>query len=1121
MLPDDRWSQNITVKINATKAAPASGLSKRTLILKKPGTEIEYTTSWDVTFNYLGATITIEPSINSIKAYSTRVTIPNIAVGNNSTDATLYNMWLYVEGSVKNISLKGSGKTIQGEGFQDRWIPLGDVAGNTSTDYSLDFDFTGTSEDIRIYSVSGYNDNTWIAPTEAELSTQALGNYLGGNTTIRVTMANPRLAGSIRISDPMIEHEEPYTLTLTIDGTQSEGLIRNPKTTLVVPRGQYYQPNTAFLTYNGKTVSLNDLFNAENDPVAPEEHTVTIDLKTVLGESEILFPGFLSGDPDSKRKAVITADFAPLCNSDLKGMRYTGLITGLNAGGNNAPSHNLNSPSLLPENAGDYAFSVNTQMYRAAFNQWQPTGEWQVTIRKITGPDADLAVEDYLLLELPDAMDIDGTIRMNSSDIAGLPATTNHEDVSIAESGKRTIKVTLPIEKINDSGNKGQGKDITFTIPMKLTGAANVPLHLLTATMVSMTKFGDCPAWEGSVGSGATSVAILPVGATDYQVSVGEKIDLTVAANGLSGSWYADEALTTEIEDTEGETTYVYTPQADDFQGKDLTNGEEVTFWVAALFPNSDEPTLNDDYGKVPVKVTVYPALTFEIRTLSVICGSKNFNLADLIRTSTIAEGVTVTLYADEECTSAISFPYKVENSHSVWARAANNIFKGKPQEIEFIVNEPVMITDDLKEETLYLDFGGKTTLRVAASGDNVEYTWFSGDVGGTDYTPISGAESASLEVSTSGEYYVIIDGCNQKQSKTTTVIICPKLELTIDSDMPTAYCTTSEDLQDGIRLADYLKNTNTEFTYWYKTEGGSYEEITNDIYLPKEAGETKYSIVARNKAGSETAAKELAIKVELPLAITEHPQDKTILIGETASLTVVAEGSNLGYQWQKKNAGGDFEDLSGATEATYNTTEAGDYRVLVTGSTTGCGTETLESDPATVTVRIPVQPEEELRLVTWEANWSGVVELSIYNNSSATVNSGDYVDRGTRLVVQAHPGMAGLTLVKLAVNGEEIVDGGMITINENTHIVATFELGDIDPNPDPVGNTSINNDLKLWSAGGQLYIETSTPIEAVIYTVTGQLTAKRQVTTSDSFHLPSGPYVVKAGDRIYKVVVR
>jgi len=1122
ILPDDRFLHSPKILIKATKSAAPSSTAKLTLIYKNPITGNENAPlEQTITFRYLGATITVEPSLKTVKAYTTHVNIPNITVANNSTEPTLYNTWFYVEGSVKNLTLKGSGQTLKGEGFEGRWIPLGDIDGNTSLDYSLDFDFTGTSEDIKIYTLSGYSDDSWITPTDAKLSAQLLRNYLGGNTTIRVTMANPRLAGSIRISDPMIEHLEPYKLTLAIDGTLSEGLIRNPRAELVIPRGQVYLKNTATLSYDGKEISLDALFEAENDPQAPNQHTVVIDLKELLGKSEVLFPGFLSGDPDSKRKAIVTAQFLPQCNSVLTGMRYNATITGLNAADNEAPKYLANSPLMLPANTGKYIFSVTPQINQSAFNQWQASGAWQVTIRKITAPDIPVAAEDYLMLELPEAMEINGTINMNSADIAGLPASAASQDISEPESGKRTYKVILPTGKINASGNNGQGKDITFTIPVKLTGETAIPLHQLAATVVSTAKFGDCKESESGVGSGTTPIAILPAGSTEYEVSVGEKIDLQISANGLTGSWYADEALTNELEDSEGVTTYNYAPVASDFQGEDLSNGKEVTLWVSSLFPNEDDLGQTDDYGKVPVKVTVYPALTFDIAYPMAICGSGSFKLGDLIKATSVPEGVTVTLYSDEECTSAISFPYEVDESHSVWARAANKIFAGKAKEIEFTVLEPVSITGNLQEEIVYLDFGATTTLEVNAGGDGIAYTWYSDEVNGTDFTAIAGAESSTLKVSESGEYYVVVEGCNQVQSKTATIIICPKLVLEIDNTMPVAYCTTSESLRDGIRLKDYLKDANAEFTYLYKVGSGSYEEITNEIVLSKEAGETKYSIVARNKANTQTAAKELTIKIEEPLSITEQPASVTIRKGETATLKVVTEGENLTYQWQKKNTASEYENIATALNDTYSATEAGSYRVVVTGTTAGCGTEVLESDAATVTVRTPSQPEEESYLVTWEANWSGIVHLSLYGFNDIGVRSGECVDRGTRVVVRTQPGMAGVTLMKLTANGQEIMDGEVITISANTHIVATFELGDVDPDPDPVGNTTIENEVNVWSTPGQLHIETATPTEAVIYSVTGQLIAKRGIAASESFHLPAATYVVRVGDRIIKTLVK
>src|SRR5262249_55243988 len=87
------------------------------------------------------------------------------------------------------------------------------------------------------------------------------------------------------------------------------------------------------------------------------------------------------------------------------------------------------------------------------------------------------------------------------------------------------------------------------------------------------------------------------------------------------------------------------------------------------------------------------------------------------------------------------------------------------------------------------------------------------------------------------------------------------------------------------------------------------------------------------------TPAQAAAVPVDLPPAITSQPTNASVLVGQTATLAVVATGSPpLAYRWRK-----DGLDLDDATNASYTIpnvqfADAGVYRVGITnpsGSTT------------------------------------------------------------------------------------------------------------------------------------------------------------------------------------------
>ncbi|MBI5473097.1 MAG: immunoglobulin domain-containing protein [Ignavibacteriae bacterium] len=112
------------------------------------------------------------------------------------------------------------------------------------------------------------------------------------------------------------------------------------------------------------------------------------------------------------------------------------------------------------------------------------------------------------------------------------------------------------------------------------------------------------------------------------------------------------------------------------------------------------------------------------------------------------------------------------------------------------------------------------------------------------------------------------------------------------------------------------------------------------------------FRCVVSNSGGTVTSNAALLHVNRTPPSITQHPQSQSVVVGQTASFTVAAIGSQpLGYQWQKNSA-----DISGATNASYTTptTVLGDngstFRCVVTNplgsATSNAATLTVTSAP-------------------------------------------------------------------------------------------------------------------------------------------------------------------------------
>ena len=152
---------------------------------------------------------------------------------------------------------------------------------------------------------------------------------------------------------------------------------------------------------------------------------------------------------------------------------------------------------------------------------------------------------------------------------------------------------------------------------------------------------------------------------------------------------------------------------------------------------------------------------------------------------------------------------------------------------------------------------------------------------------------------------------------------------------------------------------------------------------------------VTSDKGGSATSTTATVTVQEIPVdtvTITTQPQTTTGYIGDTITLSVVAESDDetatLSYQWQRKD-GSTYEDITDATSSTYtvNTAYTGTerYRVIVTSDKGGTATSnyadvTISAD----TVTISAQPQ------TTSGYVGDTITLSVTassNNPNATLS--------------------------------------------------------------------------------------------------------------------------------------
>lgn len=297
---------------------------------------------------------------------------------------------------------------------------------------------------------------------------------------------------------------------------------------------------------------------------------------------------------------------------------------------------------------------------------------------------------------------------------------------------------------------------------------------------------------------------------------------------------------------------------------------------------------------------------------------------------ATQASYTTPALSPDDD---GVQYTVLVSNSHGSRLSAAATLrVKRRPT----ITTQPVSVT---------VTEGQTATFTVVASGATT-YQWF------RNGTVIAGATQASYTtpaavLSDSGAQFRVMaaNTAGSATSSTATLTVLASAVAPTITGQPSAATIT-----EGQPASFTVTATGTApLSYqWYKgatpVSGATQATLAFAAAQASDAG--IYKVAVSNSVGSVESS-SATLTVNVPVSITVAPAPQTVTVGQTATFTVTAAGTGpFAYQWQK-----DTVDLAGQTTATLSlanvqATDAGSYRVVVTGAT-----GSVTSDAATLTV--------------------------------------------------------------------------------------------------------------------------------------------------------------------------
>ena len=368
---------------------------------------------------------------------------------------------------------------------------------------------------------------------------------------------------------------------------------------------------------------------------------------------------------------------------------------------------------------------------------------------------------------------------------------------------------------------------------------------------------------------------------------------------------------------------------------------------------------------------------------------------------------------------------------------------------------------------------GGTLNLFIITSGAGHSYQWKKDGVNVVNGANISGATTAALTVSNlttaaQGAYTCLVDAI--ESSSPSVVIINPSTTIIVQ---PLSVTKCVNDNVTFVVAAD-----GAGLSYQWQKNLAIIPGATASSYIINplvDGDDGVYTCVVTGVCGSKTS-NPATLVVNKNTIINTQPAGSVICQGASITLSIVADGDNISYQWKKNGSAiADAGNISGTTTADLGISnalpaDAGIYSCTVTGA---CGSET--SNFATLVVNpttlVTVQPIGRTKCVgdnvVFTVNATGTNLLYQWKKDGAgVINDGNITGATTATLSiatisqAAHQGT--YTCVVTGICGTATSDPAVLTVSDVTAITAQ-------PAPSVTICQNASATLTIAASGGNL----------------------------------------------------
>ena len=231
---------------------------------------------------------------------------------------------------------------------------------------------------------------------------------------------------------------------------------------------------------------------------------------------------------------------------------------------------------------------------------------------------------------------------------------------------------------------------------------------------------------------------------------------------------------------------------------------------------------------------------------------------------------------------------------------------------VKIILSGVITITQQPTNKSVVL--GNAVTLSLKAEGAGLTYQWYYKKTGQTAWSAWSGrthaSETVMPNVSWNGiQLYCLIKDSTGKTAKSSTAKITVTGE---ELKITTQPVNKSVKLGNSVTVSLSAQGSGLSYQWYYKKSGQSSFSAWNgrthasETCKPNETwnGIQLYCLV-KDAFGKNVRSNTVTVTVTPPeLKITDQPTDEMVMLGESLTVSVKAQGSGLTYQWYYKKLG-------------------------------------------------------------------------------------------------------------------------------------------------------------------------------------------------------------------------